>query len=181
MTGCFVLHIPVLPSHMSILTFEGTTRTFGMKLLQVSLFWRGPRALLVSNCCRSPFFGGDHAHFWHETAAGLPFSEGTARTFGIKLPQVSLLGRGPRALLASNCCRSPFFGGDCAHFCYETAAGLPFLEGTTRTFAMKLLQVSLFQRGLMGFSMNLCPLFNFRTYSRKCREPQERASFRIRP
>ena len=159
MTGCFVLHIPVLPSHMSILTFEGTARTFGMKLLQVSLFRRGLRALLASNCRRSPFFGGDPAHFWHETAAGLPFLEGTPRTFGTKLLQVSLLGRGPRALLASNCCRSPFFGGDCAHFCYETAAGLLVSE-----------------RGLWDFLMNLCPLFNFRTYSRKCREPQERSS-----
>ena len=128
MTGCFVLHIPVLPSHMSILTFEGTARTFGIKLPQVSLFWRGPRALLASNCRRSPFFGGDCAHFWHQTAAGLPFLEGTARTFG-----------------------------------------------------MKLLQVSWFQRGLMGFSMNLCPLFSFRTYSRRCRETQERLSFRIGP
>ena len=134
MTGCFVLHIPVLPSHMSILTFEGTARTFGIKLLQVSLFWRGPRALLARNCCRSPFWGGDHAHFWHQTAAGLPFSEGTARTFGIKLPQVSLFRRGPRALLASNCRRSPFFGGDHAHFWHETAAGLLVSEGADGIF-----------------------------------------------
>ena len=68
---------------------EGTARTFGMKLLQVSLFRRGLRALLTSNCRRSPFFGGDCAHFWHQTAAGLPFLEGTARTFGMKPLQVS--------------------------------------------------------------------------------------------
>ena len=90
MTGCFVLHIPVLPSHMSILTFEGTARTFAMKPLQVSLFRRGLRALLASNCCRYPFFGGDHAHFWHETAAGLLVSEGADGIFDESVPIVQL-------------------------------------------------------------------------------------------
>ena len=90
MTGCFVVSKGLTLSRQSRQPFEGTARTFGMKLLQVSLFGRGPRALLASNCRRSPFFGGDCAHFWHETAAGLPFSEGADGFFDESVPIVQL-------------------------------------------------------------------------------------------